>query len=155
MVPNHRGVKLPATLAPRASNTHNCVSSRAEKWALKFMRTECKKCGKTSKNPHRHRHMNTLSRVHAQPTSGSESTFNWKNVRFVQKPSLAGSEFTFTQKLCENRSKPPTDASGAVTVRYKGIVEKIRIFKSERRVDLRIRVHLHAENRKKFFLNPP
>ena len=51
--------------------------------------------------------------------------------------------------MFEIRPKPPTDATGTLTVRYKGLVEKIHIFTGERRVDLRIRLHLHVENPQK------
>ena len=49
--------------------------------------------------------------------------------------------------------KPPTDETGQVTVRYKGLAE-IQI-QGEQRSDLRVRVHLHVEIFKKFAQKHP
>ena len=72
----------------------------------------------------------------------------------VHAESTAGSEFTFTKKMRELRprasrlTRPGQDTKGLVE-------KKDHIFQCERRVDLRIRVHLHVENHQTFFQKPP
>ena len=74
--------------------TNNCWPSRAPKKSSPESRDSTSKWAESEKRPYkgqkpirRHRHMNTLSPVHAEWTSGCEFTFTLKkNVKFFQKP---------------------------------------------------------------------
>ena len=63
---------------PEPSTTKNSSSSRAEKWALTSMRTECKKCHKMRQTPDSANHLESS-------WTGSESTFMRKMLKFIQK----------------------------------------------------------------------
>ena len=69
--------------------TKNSSSSRAEKWALTSMRTECEKCRKMRQN----------GPPQIIPTSSwNKPTSRFKRVRNVHKASLTDAEHTSTVK---------------------------------------------------------
>ena len=51
-VAEHLGASSRRPRHPEPSTTKNSSSSRAEKWALTSMRTECEKCGKMRQKNH-------------------------------------------------------------------------------------------------------
>ena len=87
------------------STTHSCEG-------LNSVRRSPKEAAKAAKNPPPPPPEQLVANaIRADLRIGVH--FHRENVKFVQKPSLTGSEFTFTRKICEIRPKPPTDASGA------------------------------------------